>query len=967
MAEPTGITDKPSVVSGITEDELPADSGARLPPEHKPYIPDAANIPEFTWQAVIVGALLGIVFGASSLYLVLKVGLTVSASIPVAVLSITLFRVFAKVFRIRPATILENNIVQTTGSAGESIAFGVGVTMPALMLLGFEMSIGRVMVVSVLGGLLGILMMIPLRRAFIVKQHGKLKYPEGTACADVLIAGEEGGSTAKTVFIGFGIAFVYEFLRAGMKLFKEVPDKTLSWFKGAVPAIEVNPALLGVGYIIGPRIASIMVAGGVLSSFVLIPAIRLFGDNLGEPLYPATTLIKDMGEEDIWHEYILYIGAGAVAAGGIISLFQALPLILGSIKSGFQDLSSAGGAGNSGKRTDRDIHLRWVGIGAVLLVGCIYATTPLHAAVPWVPDLQMHLVGASLIVLFGFLFVTVSSRLTGEIGSSSNPISGMTVATLLLTCLIFVLLGWTKLEDRLTALSVAAVVCIAASNGGTTSQDLKTGYLVGATPKWQQWAILVGALTSALVIGIILIQLNEAYTIYTVKNLPHPKTPLDVSTLPDTARAPNDDTLYHVWRATEGNEEGVKPGKYLVDDKGQIRYLVDPGINGKRSQRDNGTEVPRFKAPKATLMALITDGILRGKLPWSLVLLGVSISVVLELCGVPSLAFAVGVYLPLSSSTPIFVGGLVRYFADKPWQRRTEEEKKRAELESETSPGSLLSTGYIAGGAIAGVLIAFLSFNDAIPRLLATWQYTTVTIDQEQDFGTATKYAAAQDLGITGWLNRLLGRHKEVDEDEVKAIVALNADLKPRSFRVPAGTVLKLPGDQFYAVPTATTLGDVARDKLDAVGKASLLLGLNQDQLLPVAAGTKLKVPGNKDADAKPFVMPADGNLAGATYLTLASQQLLVPEKAPGLEGGGSAAGPGVVFAVVDLSEKAQEVYDLNKAELEPPTILLAGTALKVPQQTWPALAAFGGLTALLLLVGMGLLFRAPEKRTAPG
>ncbi|MBV9122122.1 MAG: oligopeptide transporter, OPT family, partial [Planctomycetes bacterium] len=466
--------------------------------EHQPYVPDQVVLPEFTWSAVLVGAVLGIIFGASSLYLVLKVGMTVSASIPVAVLSITLFRLFARLPFIRRANILENNIVQTTGSAGESIAFGVGVTMPALMLLGYEMDIGRVMVVSILGGLLGILMMIPLRRAFIVKQHGTLKYPEGTACAEVLIVGEQGGTTAKTVFAGFGIAFVYQFLWQGFKLWKEVAAKPLTWFRGATASVEVNPALLGVGYIIGTRISCVMVAGGVLASFVLIPAIRLFGSGLPAPLYPAHALIRDMSEDELWHDYVLYIGAGAVAAGGIISLFQALPLILSSIRAGIRDLRAAG-TGAAAARTDRDLPLWVVGAGAVFLVFAIWITDPLHHVWSRVPDLHMNLLGAVLIVLFGFLFVTVSSRLTGEIGSSSNPISGMTVATLLLTCLIFLILKWTKPDDRLTALSVAAVVCIAASNGGTTSQDLKTGYLVGATPHWQQLAILVGSLSSALV------------------------------------------------------------------------------------------------------------------------------------------------------------------------------------------------------------------------------------------------------------------------------------------------------------------------------------------------------------------------------------------------------------------------------------------------------------------------------------
>jgi putative OPT family oligopeptide transporter len=686
--------------------ETPPVTSVKSEPEHKPYVPDEVRMAEFTFPAVFVGAILGIIFGASSLYLVLKVGLTVSASIPVAVLSITLFRAFSKL-GIR-ATILENNIVQTTGSAGESIAFGVGVTMPALMLLGFEMDIGRVMVVSILGGLLGILMMIPLRRAFIVKQHGLLKYPEGTACAEVLIVGEQGGSSAQTVFTGFGIAFVYQFMYQAFQLWKDTPAKALTWFKGAVPAIEVNPALLGVGYIIGTKISCVMAAGGVLSSFVLIPAIRLFGDNLTTPIFPGTTLIKDMSEEDIWRGYVLYIGAGAVAAGGIISLFQALPLIASSLVAGLRDITASSSGGRAARRTDWDLPMWFVVLGCLALVGAIWATEPLHHVIPWIPDLHMNPLGAALIVIFGFLFVTVSSRITGEIGSSSNPISGMTVATLLLTCLIFFLLGWTSLADRLTALSIAGVVCIAASNGGTTSQDLKTGYLVGATPIYQQLSILVGALSSALVIGWILIQLNNAYTIYSKKDLPKPQTPIDVSQLTEMEKARGDETAYHVWRATEGNPQKVPQGKYLVDDSATIRYLVDPGINGSRSLRDDGSEVVRFKAPKARLMAMITDGILQQRLPWSLVLLGVSIAIVLELCGVPSLPFAVGVYLPLSSSTPIFAGGLVRYVADR-YTRRTQG-ASYSEADQDSSPGVLLSTGYIAGGAIAGVLIAFLSF-----------------------------------------------------------------------------------------------------------------------------------------------------------------------------------------------------------------------------------------------------------------
>jgi putative OPT family oligopeptide transporter len=683
-------------------------------PAVKPYVADETVMAEFTWSAVIVGAVLGVIFGASSLYLVLKVGMTVSASIPVAVLSITLFRLFSRLFGFRRATILENNIVQTTGSAGESIAFGVGVTMPAVMLLGFDMDVQRVMVVSVLGGIVGILMMIPLRRAFIVKQHGTLKYPEGTACADVLIVGEEGGTSAKTVFTGFGLAFVYQFLMQGLRLWKEVPSHLLSWFKGAEPAIEVSPMLLGVGYIIGTRVSCTMLAGAILSYLVFVPTIHFFGDLLETVLYPGTKLIRDMNSAELRQAYLLYIGAGAVVAGGIISLCRAIPLIISSLVAGLRDLRASVSGGAAGRRTDRDMPISFVAIGTLVVIAVIWVALPVGGVMSW-----PSLIAAVLIVLFGFLFVTVSSRLTGEIGSSSNPISGMTVATLLLTCLIFLVLGWTSSEDRLIALTVAAVVCVASSNGGTTSQDLKTGYLVGATPRSQQWAIIAGAVSSALVIGAILLALNDASTVYSKKNLPSlaQENRPDVSQLKQMAKAPDDPASYHVWQVNQaiGQEKGIPRGKYLVDDQGEIRYLVDPGITGRLNKRDDGSEVRKYGAPQTELMAMITDGILTQKLPWTLVLLGVFIALVLELVRVPSLPFAVGVYLPFSTSAPVFVGGLIRWLADLK-NRGTSAEA--SESEAELTPGVLLSTGYIAGGAIGGVLIAFLYFSDRIPELL---------------------------------------------------------------------------------------------------------------------------------------------------------------------------------------------------------------------------------------------------------
>jgi putative OPT family oligopeptide transporter len=669
--------------------------------EHTPYVAAGVSMAESTWPAILVGAILGIIFGASSLYLVLKVGMTVSASVPIAVLSITLFRVFTPIFG-RNATILENNIVQTTGSAGESIAFGVGVTMPALLILGYDMELARVMLVACLGSLLGILMMIPLRRAFIVRQHGRLTYPEGTACADVLIVGEQGGASARNVFVGFGVAFVYAFLNVGCKLWTEVPTRMLGFFRGAAVSAEVAPALLGVGYIIGTRISCIMVAGGILAAWVLTPAIYFFGDGLSQPLFPGSKLIREMSVSEIRNAYVLYIGAGAVATGGIIAMFQAMPMIIASLRMGLSDLAARNNRTEAVRRaddgraaaarlprTDHDLSMKFVLLGVAGLI----------LAISIAPALNMNPLGAALIVLFGFLFVTVSSRLVGEIGSSSNPISGMTVATLLLTCLIFLALGWTGEGHRLTALSVAAIVCIAASNAGATSQDLKTGFLVGGTPRAQQLSILVGALTSAIVIGFTLLLLNDMGTVYSRKDLPTAK--VDAREMSGRAAIPGlarveDTNEYGVLQATAGEYAGIPAGKYLVDDSGTIRYYVDPAINGRLKQRDDGTDAPKYEAPKAALMALIIDGILTQKMPWALVLLGVAIALVLELAGIPSLPFAVGVYLPLSSSMPIFIGGMVRWVVGK-WMRR-------GATDSEMSPGVLLSSGYIAGGTIAAIV-----------------------------------------------------------------------------------------------------------------------------------------------------------------------------------------------------------------------------------------------------------------------
>lgn len=734
--------------------EYPDIVGARptnpLAANFKSFIPASVRLTELTLPHLITGTLLGILFGASSLYLVLKVGLTVSASIPVAVISITIFRIFSKVFRVRDANVLQNNIVQTAGSAGESIAFGLGVTMPAIMILGFDLEITRVMLVAILGGLLGILMMIPLRRALIVAEHGILKYPEGTACAEVLkaaaskeslavadkthttanaeIVNEEAASGGKVIFSGFGIGFLYQAAMGAFKIWKDTPQKIFGApFKGGSISATIEPALLGVGYIIGPRIASIMCAGGVLSYLVLIPAIKFFGEHTTTPIPPGTIPISEMGPDDIRGAYILYIGAGAVAAGGIISLFRSIPTIWHGLRGGLADLLGHHGPREHAPRTDRDLSMRVVIIGCLAIIAVIMAVPQLN--------LRGNLLGALLIVVFGFLFVTVSSRLTGEIGSSSNPISGMTVATLLLTCLVFLIVGWTGPHYFVTALSIGGIVCIAASNGGTTSQDLKTGYLVGSTPKFQQIAILFGALASALTLGSVLLFLNDAYTVYVPMTTSELRAPANEIGQPEKLRGLqglSDQKNYRAWQRTD--PQGGAAQRYLVNGEGVPVYLVDPGINGTHKVRPDGSSVTKFDAPKATLMSYIIKGILSRKLPWALVLLGAMIAVVLEMSGIPSLAFAVGVYLPLASSSPIFIGGMIRWLVDRylrvKFRHRSLSETELT-AEGDKSPGVLLASGYIAGGAITGIVIA-------AKELLPEWVPAIARIDRRiQDWQMA--------------------------------------------------------------------------------------------------------------------------------------------------------------------------------------------------------------------------------------
>ncbi len=851
-------------------------------PPHKPFVPPEQTIPELTFPAVVMGAVLGIVFAASSTYLGLKVGLTVSASIPVAVLSITLFRWF----KLR-GTILENNIAQTTGSAGESLAAGVAFTLPSLLLMGFEVELIRVLLVALLGGLIGVLMMIPLRHGLIVKEHGKLTYPEGTACADVLIVGEKGGTDARNVFLGFFVGLFYAIFNLILKFWNPDGSEIVTnagGLKKASVAFETSPPMLGVGYIIGPKVSANMLGGGILAFLVLIPLLAMYG--------PAS--IADMSPHQIRTHYVLYIGAGAVAAGGFIALGRSIPTIISAFRRGMGSMKTgeggAKGGGDKVPRTERDLSMKVVLGGSLALAVAIFAA----------PVLNIDFLTALLVIVFGFFFVTVSSRITGEIGSSSNPISGMTIATLLLTCGLFVLIGRTGVGYKAMALSTAALVCVAASNGGTISQDLKTGYLVGATPRLQQISIAIGVVTSAIVIGFVMLLFLGSRNTFPAVDYPG----VTMIATSSTMKGPDGKTYKVAWErdtrtATDGqivtrgkymiddagvpqflvstsvdqaypwklvNEdvqlpttfkiqgkkainlvaashpgvalpavattatgpdgkpyrlavsdgahasgrETVPAGTYLIDDAGVPRFFVDdstqamsaahiakakiksvdlpasaltpstdteagpdgtsyrlaivaaddPALAGKKVSSGTylidatgeakfkksvigevtGTDLgidrqhykvvefsegiasinkgrylvsdagkvayrakasSKFDAPKAQLFALIIDGTLGGNLPWGLVLIGVFIAIILELLGVASLPFAVGLYLPISTSGGIFVGGAVRWLVDR---------KRRGESESaaEFSPGMLMASGLIAGGSIAGVLQAGL-------------------------------------------------------------------------------------------------------------------------------------------------------------------------------------------------------------------------------------------------------------------
>ena len=578
-----------------------------------PYIPASKSLPEITLFAVVLGIILAVVFGAANAYLGLVVGMTVSASIPSAVISMGVLR---GIFRRN--SILENNIVQTMTTAGEAAAGGAVFTIPALFLWGMDIDVIMIAFIVIVGGLLGVLMMVPLRRLLIVKEHDTLPYPEGTACAEVLKTGEKGGSGAVNVLKGFAIGGIFKALGDGFMLFKTEIETGIYNFKNAVVGMDTFPALLGVGYIIGPSIAGQMIAGGLLAWVVMIPMISFFGAGSTVPIFPSVDPIPTLDAWGIWDNYIRYIGAGAVAAGGIISLIRTLPMLFTSVIDTISSVSEnkLGGPNTLG-RLDKDIAAKWVFGGSILLI-IITAINPL---------IHVGILGSIAILILGFLFVTVSSRLVGVVGTSSDPISGMTIATLLIVTLAYKLSGITGTEGMLAALGVSAIVCVALAVSGDISQDLKTGFLVGSTPWKQQISMMIGVLISGLVIGWILIMLDDAYTMGS-KDLP---------------------------------------------------------------------------APKAVLMKILVQGLMEGKLPWDLLLIGVASAIVIEFLGLNSLVVAVGIYLPIHTSAPIMIGGAIRWLID----RSTNDNQLRT---ARIDRGILYASGLIAGESLIGVIIALLIF-----------------------------------------------------------------------------------------------------------------------------------------------------------------------------------------------------------------------------------------------------------------
>ncbi|MBN1271741.1 MAG: oligopeptide transporter, OPT family [Candidatus Aminicenantes bacterium] len=665
----------------------------------KPYIPAEKVIPEFTLRAVLVGAIFGLIFSAVTVYLGLKVGLTVSVAIPIAVMAMALFKFLDKMNPGRRVTILELNTVQITGAAGESIAAGVIFTLPAMVFLGFSLKFFNIFVVALAGGFLGTLFLIVLRNYLIEKQHGKLMYPEGVACAEVLIAGEKGGKLAAKVFSGTILGFVYKFLMGIMHFWKEKPYIRFKPYPGSFVNAEISPELLGVGYLIGIRTASIMVGGGLLAWVVLIPLATFFGDLLAIniPTFPEAHTIGELYRsvnivdftKQIHTNFIRYIGAGAVVAGGFINLAKAFPTIIRSFKSGLKSVKkSSDGQTAAVSRISKDLSFTWVGIGTIVMFFVIWALLNFYIN----PGLILaNVVSSLLIIIFGFFFATVSARLVGDIGVSSNPTSGMTIATLMGTCLIFLAVGWTGGAYAAVALSIGAVVAITASNAGNVAQSLKTGYLLGGTPYKQEYGYIIGAVSSILVVGATVLLVNSAFTKI------NPVGITDMKVTGDMVVESRQEVEGTKYRVVNPKNPSIPPN---------IRYLAKEDSDIIEKQLEYGIGSESLAAPQATLMATVIQGLLDQKLPWNLVLFGIFITIIIELCGVKGLPFAVGLYLPVSISTPIFMGGLLRWIIDSRFRKPPKGE------DPEAAPGMLFSSGLIAGGAIGGLLIAILTGMD---------------------------------------------------------------------------------------------------------------------------------------------------------------------------------------------------------------------------------------------------------------
>ncbi len=700
----------------LTEKELDTPESS-----FQPYVPASETRPELTPRALIFGMFFGILFGAVTVYVGLRAGLTVSASIPIAVLSISLLRALGK------SSILENNIVQTTGNAGQSVASGVIFTLPALIFLGFKLEVARIFLLSLVGGLIGVFFMIPLRRQLIVKEHGVLTYPEGAACADVLVAGDRGGSFASRVFWGLGLGALYTLFQ-NENLFAAWPS-TPTWdlkqYPGASIRASTTSEYMGVGYIIGPRVAGVLLAGGVFSWLVLMPAIHFFGGGMPTAIFPGTVPIAQMSPTDLWRTYVRPMGAGAVAAAGLITLLKTIPTIVSALQASMKQLGEGKNA-QSNRRTENDLPISVTVGGSVLLILMMWAFLTFKPIPGAQTSFFANVVASIFVVIFGFLFVTVSSRITGLIGSSANPVSGMTIATLMATSAIFLALHWTAPAFGALVLAVGGVVCIASSNAGDTSQDLKTGYLIGATPRAQQIALLVGVVVSTFAVGYTLTAMNKGLEEFRplVKQVDINHLPAGV-TAEETDGQRTFDRDHFSYRNAQGQEVTLSGSNfYLLNainspEVANGKYLYNPQTGQIEVQWIQGIGSERAAAPQAQLMSTVINGILTRKLPWGLVMLGVFLVCVVELLGIRSLAFAVGAYLSIGTTLAIFAGGAVRWLVESSAKRAG-----KAHNESDVSPGSLFASGLIAAGGIMGLLgigVKLIESTGKIPENGLAW------------------------------------------------------------------------------------------------------------------------------------------------------------------------------------------------------------------------------------------------------